>query len=727
VSGRRLLICESPGKIKTLRGILGAGWDVQASLGHVTELADDGEDHLGFDLGESGITCRYVPRGAQGAATLRKLRAAAAAASEVYLATDPDREGEAIAWHLARELRLKAPRRITYTQITQAAVQAALRAPRTLDLDLISAQRARQCLDKLVGYRVSPLLWRSTGGRSAGRVQSAALHLACEREREIAAFVPVDYWSVWVDYAEGFRAFYRGEPSVEEEATPTTDDAAGRQAAAPESTRVLSEAAAEALVAAARSHPHRVLEVYCRDASKASPPPFVTSALQQAAGALLGMSPERTMRIAQELYEGIDLPGGRKGLITYMRTDSPALAPEFVEAVRGWLGTHSPESLPARAPRHRGRSAVAQEAHEAIRPTDVALTPRTIRPHLGEEQLRLYDLIWRRAVASQCTPARLEKTTIVTRSGEVHWQARGMRVVAPGYTKFWNDLQAEVVLPALEPDQPLTLDGAAHEKKRTQPPPRYGEPRLVQLMERRGIGRPSTYAATIRTLKERGYLTLEGRALVPTPLGLATDELVGRAIPDLVDCRFTAAMEESLDEIAAGRRPWETYLLGWNRDYLAPALERARQFVVAEFAGRPARASATPRQASRTPCPSCGKPLVKVPSKKVKRGHFLKCESCPDVVLFWSTFRKRWERPAAAAEEGTPPAAPNRTLATPTAFSCPVCGKPLEEYPYLKDGQTRRLLRCSTPAARTDAKHRDVAFFQSPSGIWWSKRYGELR
>ncbi|AGY59907.1 type I DNA topoisomerase [Gloeobacter kilaueensis] len=640
----RLLICESPGKIKTFKSILGSGWEVQASIGHVMELADDGADHLGFDLGSETVNCRYVPRGERAAATLKKLKAAVKGAEAVYLATDPDREGEAIAWHLARELRLKSPRRVSFTQITASAVQAALGTPRSLDLDLVSAQRARQCLDKLVGYKVSPLLWRATGGRSAGRVQSATLHFLCEREREIRQFQPVDYWSVWAEYAGGWRAYYwRGDQQEEGEGPGEGDDAVDRKAAKSfESTRVISEAEAERLVNLARQHPHSVVHKEQRTVSKSAPPPFITSSLQQAAGALLGYSPEFTMQVAQQLYEGVDLDGGRRGLITYMRTDSVELAPEFCVQARQYLETNDPANLSERATRHRSR-ATAQQAHEAIRPSSVSFTPRTIRSQLSEPQLRLYDLIWRRAIASQCAAVQIERTTVRTRSGPLQWQAKGMSVLFAGYSRYWNDLDAALLLPDLAVGQPLVLVEASYEKKRTQPPPRYSEPRLVQLMERRGVGRPSTYASTIKTLKERTYVEAQNKALVPTELGLATDALLARALPDLVDSHFTAQMEASLDAIAASKQSWEPYLIGWNNSYLLPAVAQAKALISAEFpaSARPAR----PREKARFSCPECRQPLVKVPSKKVKRGYFLKCERCPDLVMFWNAAQKQWQRP----------------------------------------------------------------------------------
>jgi DNA topoisomerase I len=368
-----LLIVESPGKLKTLRKILGSGWDVQPSVGHITELAHDGEDSLGFDLGESSITCRYVPRGDRGREIIQKLRASAKNATEVYLATDPDREGEAIAWHIAQQLKLSSPKRVIYTQITEQAVRAALSAPKLLDYDLVNAQRCRQCLDKLVGYRVSPLLWHSTGGKSAGRVQSATLHLVCQREREIQAFTPQDYWSVWVDYAEGFRAFYKGrtEPSkAAQEPREEAIDDAGDESVAMESSRVLSLQEADDLVRMAQDHPHQVIRAEGKSVSKSPPPPFITSSLQQSAGSQLGLNPEKTMAVAQSLYEGVELADGPKGLITYMRTDSVELSPEFIEQARDYLEQKDPKNLPASGTKHRTKD-TAQAAHEAIRPTDV--------------------------------------------------------------------------------------------------------------------------------------------------------------------------------------------------------------------------------------------------------------------------------------------------------------------------------------------------------------------
>jgi DNA topoisomerase-1 len=732
---KNLLIVESPGKLKTLCKILGPGWDVQPSVGHITELASDGEDSLGFDLGEQSITCRYVPRGERGRDVIQKLRASAKNAQEVYLATDPDREGEAIAWHIAQQLKLHQPKRVIYSQITEQAVKAALSSPKRLDENLINAQRCRQCLDKLVGYRVSPLLWQSTGGKSAGRVQSSTLHLVCQREREIQAFTPQDYWSVWVDYEVGFRAFYKGktadkseggEPSSEEsKAEDSSQDDAKEDGqtvdATMESARVLSEEEVNRLLAIAKEQAHQVIRAEGKKTLKSPPPAFITSSLQQSAGSQLGFNPEKTMAIAQSLYEGVELADGPKGLITYMRTDSVELAPEFIEQTRSYLEQRDPKNVPTARTRHRSRDS-AQAAHEAIRPTDVFLTPKSIKAFLNAEQYALYSLIWRRAVASQSAPAQLLKTVIMTQSGPVFWEARGMMVEFPGYTFYWNNLDKNTHLPTVEKDDLLTLLEAGHEQKQTQPPSRYTEARLVQLMEKKGIGRPSTYASTIKTLKERQYLDVKGKILHPTALGLGTDAVLAEVLPDLVASDFTAGMESRLDAIADGKNPWETYLIGWNDSYLRPELDKARQLIRQKFPSVPFRGANNQNlEKSRTRCPQCNMALSKVPSKKMKKGYFLKCTAdCLDLVLFWSERNKDWEQPQARTESGE-----QKTKTELTDIPCPLCKKPMESYPYVKEGQEKRLLRCSDPKAREEKKHKDVVYYQS-KGKWWSPKFGEL-
>jgi DNA topoisomerase-1 len=712
IVAKKLLVVESPGKVKKLGQILGSDWIVKASMGHVRELANDGEDALGFDLDQNAVRCRFVARGQRGKDTIAQLQAAVRQVETVVLATDPDREGETIAWHLQQALHLKNPQRIVYTEITPTAVRAAIARPRSLDLNLIHSGLCRTVLDKLVGYKGSPLLWQlHNGAKSMGRVQSATLHLICQREQQIQAFVPQDYWSVFVDYQEGFRAYYQhGTPTTETDAP--ADDAADKPTErSPESTRVLSQAEADRFVAIAQQHPHQVLSIEGKTALRSPPPPFITSSLQQAAGAQLRFSPEQTMQVAQSLYEA--------GLITYMRTDSVALSPEFCTAARQWLEAHDSENVPPKTTQHRSHKH-AQEAHEAIRPTDIHRPSKELRLELTPDEFALYVLIWKRSIASQCRAARLRQTRIVTQSGSIHWQAKGQVIEFAGYSKYWNNLSADVQLPTLTPGQPVTLKQAAHEQKQTQPPPRYSEPKLVQVMERQGIGRPSTYAPTIQTLKQRSYVEVSKGTLQPTELGLAVDRFLQEALPDLLKAEFTAQMESALDAIAQGQQDWQQYLTRWHFDYFAPAIEQAKRVIPHHLTTTPAPPPKT-WETSRTRCPQCQAYLAKVPSKKLKKKYFLKCISgCPDTVLFWSERSRQWEQPHAKARTDI--------AATPTqltAYPCPVCQKPLEAYRYEKDGQAKGLLRCSDPKARGDRQHQDVVYFQTAKG-WWSPKLGEL-
>lgn len=710
----KLLIVESPGKIKKLSQILGPDWLVRASVGHIRELASDGQDSLGFELEENSVRCRFVARGDRGAKTIQGLKAAVRQVRTVALATDPDREGETIAWHLQQALNLKNPQRVVYSEITPSAVRAAIAGPRTIDLDMVHSGLCRTVLDKLVGYRGSPLLWQlQNGAKSMGRVQSATLHILCTREREISAFVPQDYWSVFVDYAEGFRAYYKGTTTETLEDDVQDDAVSSSEPSAPESTRITSEAEANRLLEIARQHPHSVTSVEGKISARKPPPPFITSALQQAAGSRLRFSPEQTMKVAQSLYEA--------GLITYMRTDSTMLSPEFCTQARQWLESNDPGNVPKKVTKHR-KSKGAQEAHEAIRPTDIYRPSKALKGELSEDAFKLYVLIWKRAIASQCKPAQVQQTKINTRSGIANWQAKGQVVVFPGYTHYWNNLKADAVLPSVEQSQLVTLQQAAHEQKQTQPPPRYSEPKLVQVMERRGIGRPSTYAPTIKTLKQRLYVEVAKSSLQPTTLGLEVDAFLQEALPDLLESGFTAEMEQALDRIATGKEDWQRYLTNWNQTYFDPALARAQAVIPRHLSSTPVKSGGRTLKTSKTPCPECQKLMAKVPSSKVQKKYFLKCTSgCADVVLFYSKYSKRWE----------PPRAKRKDLKTElakahlTQHPCPVCKKLMEEYSYEKDGRARKLLRCSDTKARKQAKHKDAVYFHTDRG-WWSPKYGEL-
>jgi DNA topoisomerase-1 len=714
---KKLLLVESPSKCKTIQAILGSEWQVEASFGHFTELSKDGDDRLGFTMhpDTNKIECRYQLTEGKGKQVVTKLRAAVKNASEVVLATDGDREGEGIAWHLQQQLKLRNPKRAVYNQITPAAVKAAIANAHQLDLNLISAQRARQCLDRLIGFKVSPLVRQTSGGSSAGRVQSVALHIVCQREREINNFVPKEYWSVWTEYSEGFRAYYAGMNEIEpvvEDAEVADDAAESLREESVESKQVLSETGAREIVEIARQNPHSVKESKGVTVQKSPPPPFITSSLQQVASVRLGLSPEETMKVAQELFEGVDLPQGRKGLITYHRTDSTSLAPEFCAEVKEWLLKQDPDNVPKKTTHHREK-ANAQSAHEAIRPTYLSITPESVKGHLSASQHQLYELIWLRAVASQCANAVIQKSCVTIQAGSTLWQTKGSILAFAGYTRYWNDLSKDKHLPELTEGQSLFFSDIGFTQKQTQPPSRYSEAKLVQLLERQGVGRPSTFAAIVKTIKERAYVVLKGKVLEPSALGLSTDEVLHAAFPDLLRADFTAGMETTLDEISVGKLEWQSYLIDWHQSYFQPMLTLAYKNI-----GSTLPPSDRQNAISDVACPTCDRPLSKIISKKVSAGHFLKCEhGCENLVMFWSDRRERWELPQPKTEN--PPA-------DLTDFPCPVCSKPLVKIPYRKDGIDKVMLKCSDSKASQRKDHADVVYFWTSQGSYWSKKFGQL-
>lgn len=754
----KLVLIESPGKKEKWQKYLGSGFKVMASIGHVVELAKDGEDALGFDMTDNRVICRFVPRSDRAKKVLGELKKASSAATEVIFATDPDREGECIAYHLARELKVKNPKRVRTSEITETAIKKAIKSPSSLDQNLINAALGRAVLDKLVGFRGSKLIWSlNNGAKSVGRVQSAALHLVCDRERAIKAFVPEDYWSVWVDYAEGFRAFYAGQANTqdtqESERLDTTDDSELPSNEKETGARVRSQSQADTLVQAAKTHPHSVLSIISKQAVKNPPAAFTTSSLQQAASTRLKLNPQKTMQLAQKLYEG--------GFITYMRTDSTALSAEFCASVRKYLAENDPENLSDKSVKHKSSSS-SQEAHEAIRPTEITRTPEVIKNQVGAEEAALYDLIWRRALASLCQTAKLLKTRILTQSGNITWVASGQVLQSEGYLRYWKDIAGDVVLPTLKQGQPLTLKKAGADKKETQPPPRYSEAKLISLMEKLGIGRPSTYAPTVATLKEREYVVVQKGNLVPTPLGLEVDEFMGRALPDLIKSDFTAKMERELDAIASGKLDWEKYVISWNQDYFAPAISKAKQLVTPAGTGSaikqissknsypaqvennsypvarsssstkraPQKSRSLPKsdfpQVTETVCPKCSRFLTKVTSKseKVKAGHFLKCDDRAGgcgAVMFMNEHTKKYELPYS---ERSAKSSDSEKL---TSYSCPVCSSCLENFGYSdkQTGEAKTMLRCSN-ADNRKGSCKEVAFWRTKEGNWWSKVYGEI-
>ena len=576
---KTLVIVESPAKAKTINRILGADFVVRASMGHVRDLP---QKELGIDV-ERGFQPRYVTiKGREKA--IRELRAAAKSADRVFLAPDPDREGEAIAWHLMALLKKEVPAdrfaRVTYNEITSAAIRRAFEHPSSLDQRKVDSQQARRVLDRLVGYKVSPLLWRRIhGAKSAGRVQSVALRLVCEREHAIEVFQPEEYWIL------GARVCKQTEPRDPFEVRLAKINGAKAD--------VRTAEQAQAIRADLDGRALRVADLSEREINRRPYPPFITSSLQQAASSVLGFAPAYTMKLAQRLYEGADFGEGPVGLITYMRTDSFAVAREAQEACRAYVAkTFGADYLPDRPPVYRSRAS-AQEAHEAIRPTDVFRTPEQLENVLATDEGRLYRLIWQRFVASQMAPARVaQKTAEVEavptsdRPAAYRFRATASEVVFPGHLRVsGEDLKrrneqknkekeeeedAEVPrLPPLAVGEPLDLLEWLNAQKFTQPPSRYTEASRVKALEENGVGRPSTYAQILYTLIQRRYVEKEKRALKPTVLGRKVNDFLVAHLGELFDVAFTAGMEAQLDEIESGTVDWTAMLDRFYERFLA--------------------------------------------------------------------------------------------------------------------------------------------------------------
>jgi DNA topoisomerase I len=558
---KTLVVVESPTKAKTLERYLGPDYTVRASFGHIRDLP---KSKLGVDTEREFEPEYVVPEDSE--KHVRALRAALKKADELVLATDFDREGEAIAYHVAEVLKIDpaAAKRVTFTEITRDAILEAFQSPRAIDLRLVEAQQARRILDRLVGYRLSPVLWKKVRpGLSAGRVQSVALRLIVDRDREIAAFVPVEYWSVDVRLTpEGEEAPF---------AARLIEIPEGKLATSPDKKGITLSAEPDAAVHAdrLREAAYRVREVREKEVKRNPAPPFTTSTLQQEAARKLGFGARRTMRLAQQLYEGIDLPGeGRVGLITYMRTDSTTIAEsalrEIAEVVRTEFGAAYTLKQPRR---YKTKQRGAQEAHEAIRPTSAMRMPDRVTGALDKGQLALYRLIWQRTVASQMAEARFDQVSvdIEATAGDDRYllRATGQTLTFDGFRRVYfegrddaADEDAEAALPRLTAEQLLRLLEVLPEQHFTQPPPRFTEASLVKVLEELGIGRPSTYASIISTLQDRGYVRLEERRFFPEDVGEVVTDLLKEFFPDVVDVNFTAKMEEDLDEIAEGRLRW---------------------------------------------------------------------------------------------------------------------------------------------------------------------------
>ena len=607
-----LVIVESPAKAKTIGKYLGPGYEVKASMGHVRDLP---KSKIGVDV-ERGFALDYQPiKGKE--EVIDDLKKSAKKSEKVFLATDPDREGEAISWHLKEMLGLSDEKtyRVTFNEITKKVVGDSIAHPRALDMDLVNAQQARRGLGRLVGYQISPLLWKKIRrGLSAGRVQSVATRLVCEREAEIRAFVPQEYWSLDVELERvapnlgRFKAAFYGRDKKME---------------------LNSEDAVTAVAQAVQAAPFTVRGVKRQDKQRNPAPPFITSTLQQEASRKLNMSPRRTMSIAQQLYEGVDIEGeGTVGLITYMRTDSLRLSDEAVAAARSFAGArYGQDYLPA-APRQFKAKAGAQDAHEAIRPSNVELTPESIKKDLTSEQFRLYKLIWSRFLASQMAAAVYDSVGIEVTSAGYVFKASRSEVKFPGFLAVYEEGRDEdggelqTRLPNLQEGEPLTKAATKPEQKFTQPPTRYTEATLIRALEEKGIGRPSTYAPTITTIMNREYVVKDGKYLHTTPLGEVVTGLMKDKFHDIVDYDFTADMESRLDKVESGEENWKKVLRDFYQDF-SQEMNQAEK----DLDGTRIK---VPDEVSDEVCDVCGRQMV---VKSGRFGRFLACPGFPECTF----------------------------------------------------------------------------------------------
>ena len=691
LSRKSLVIVESPAKARTIDKYLGPGFEVKASMGHVRDLPSKG---LNVDIENDFEPTYDIMPGKK--RTVTSLRAAAKKCDRLFLATDLDREGEAIAWHLAQLLGIPEEKtyRVIFNAITQSAIKRAFAEPGKLDMDKVMAQQARRILDRIVGYQISPLLWKKISrGLSAGRVQSIAVKMIVEKEKEIRRFQPREYWLIPAVFTTDLQSDYRKEwldftssqtqngkpPTLAEQSKWLTEHNAFKAELykiGDEEFKASSKEQAERIFNELKQAEFKLADLQTKQSISRPSAPFITSTLQQAAANRLGFATKRTMRVAQQLYEGINLGSmGFLGLITYMRTDSAHLSSEAVREVRDYISSHiGPAYLPKEAKLYASRK-TAQQAHEAIRPTDVDLTPSDIKPFLTDEQYKLYDLVWRRFVACQMESAKWNVTNLniaaQTALGCCWYRTTGRVLVFDGFAKIWSITSNEQQLPSMKVGQRLAAINIKAEQHFTKPPARYTEAALVRALEKEGIGRPSTYAAIISTIQERGYVEQSEKKFFATDLGEIVTDKLNEYFPKIMDIAFTRYMEEQLDKIEEQHLDW----LGVLKDFYGPfkeSLETAAKQM------RHAKAEVTP---SEYECPQCGQQLV---YRFGKNGRFLSCSAYPAC-----TFACPCDQEGKMIEEKV------------SEHKCPVCGKPMVH----KNGRFGPFLGCSNyPDCKTTLK-----------------------
>jgi DNA topoisomerase-1 len=629
---KKLVIVESPAKAKTINRYLGNDYIVEASVGHIKDLP---KSKLGVDV-EKGFEPEYKTiRGKSD--MIKKLKDLSEKAKEVYIATDPDREGEAIAQHISEELKQDSKKvfRVLFTEITQSGISKAMENPLKIDSHLVYAQQARRVMDRLVGYKVSPLIWKAVyPGLSAGRVQSVALKLVCERENEIKEFSPIEYWSILgkfqTERAEEFEAkLYSVDGKDLKDPQGSANSNERIQVFSIENQEHAAKLADEI-----RTANYKITSITRKEQKRNPPPPFITSTLQQAASTRLGFSPKRTMMLAQQLYEGVDLgPEGRVGLITYMRTDSTRISDEALVAARDYIKSEfGAEFLPKEA-RHFKKARASQDAHEAIRPAHVEYIPQEVKKHLPREMFLLYDLIWKRFIASQMNPAVYDQITVSVEGGRFVFRASDSHVKFAGFLQVYDitaedadmskpdedgdELQKFKLPSTLKENEPVTLDDLLQRQHFTKPPARYTESSLVKELESLGIGRPSTYSSIVSTIEDRGYVELKERKLFATDLGMNVNKILSANLPEFFNVKFTAEMESELDEIASG-----------NKKYLDVMNEFYSPFdtAVKKVEGKIEEIKSNV-DGQQVACDLCGSPMV---IKWSRRGRFLACSKYPE-------------------------------------------------------------------------------------------------
>ena len=599
-----LVIVESPAKVKTIKKFLGANYEVEASNGHVRDFP---KSQFGIDV-DNDFEPKYITIRGKGE-LLAKLRKAAKKADKIYLATDPDREGEAISWHLSQALKEdpKKMHRITFNEITKTAVKDSLKHPRELNLNLVDAQQARRMLDRMVGYTISPLLWvKVKRGLSAGRVQSVALRIICDREDEINSFIPEEYWSLDGDF------IVNGEKKPLEARFYGTD----------KRMEIHNKQEMDQVLKALEGQEYEISEVKKGERTKNAPLPFTTSTLQQEAAKTLNFSTQKTMRLAQQLYEGVDIKGsGTVGVITYLRTDSTRISEEADSAARAYIGDNYGEQYVSHFEKAVKKGQKIQDAHEAIRPTDISRTPQMIKDSLSRDQFRLYQLIWRRFAASRMAAAKYETTSVKIRAGEYTFTVAASKVAFDGfmcvYTQEDDEKKGNVLSQSLEKGMKLSLKELKPQQHFTQPPAHYTEASLVKTMEELGIGRPSTYAPTITTIISRRYVSKEQKNLYVTELGEVVNNIMKQAFPSIVDVNFTATMEGLLDCVEAGTVQWKTVVRNFYPDLKADVDAAQKELEKVDIQD----------EVTDVICDNCGRHMV---IKYGPHGRFLACPGFPE-------------------------------------------------------------------------------------------------